>query len=293
MNYPLFTHLDVFAHSFGHETSLVAHGERGYTGGQVAIFEYLRILAIDTTPVIWVLVIAELLVQWNRSDLFNRTMAIFPFAFMLLLACSTKTNDRYFLPATAGFHYLAALGAVDLPRRLSGKWAARVTPWRLAGLALLANLFWYPSGLAFYAVLFTHDDQSEMLGWIRANVPPDAVIAGEPHADLPVARRPEGLAVQPLLAQRVIETKYMADLGATPADLVAQGIGYIVISESDYGVFFRKAASAHLTPEMQRRRKFYEALFRDFQPLWERPRGTGIYLHPGLRVYRIEAGAGK
>lgn len=125
-----------------------------------------------------------------------------------------------------------------------------------------------------------------MLDWIRANVPQTAVIAGENRADLPVERRAERLAVQPLLPQRVIETKYIADLGATPAALAAQGIGYIVVSESDYGIFFRKAASGHLTPEMQRKREFYEALW-NLQPLWERPRGTGIYLHPGLRVYRV------
>jgi hypothetical protein len=293
VNFPVFTHLDVFTHSFGRETSLVAEGERGYTGGQVAIFEYLHIFAVDTTPVIWVLVIAELLIQRKRRDVFDWTMAIFPFGFMLLLACSTKTNDRYFLPATAGFHYLAGLGAVDLPQLLSAKWAARLRPWRVTALALLVNVFYYPDypvGLYFYLVAFAHDDRSEMLDWIRANVPPTAVIAGENRADLPVQRRTERLAVQPLLPQRVIETKYMADLGPTPSALVGQGIGYIVISESDYGIFFRKAATGHLTPEMQRKREFYETLFRDFQPVWERPRGTGIYLHPGLKVYRL-AGA--
>ncbi len=292
VNFPAFTHLDLFTHSFGREASLVAHGERGYTGGQVALFDYLHIFAIDTTPVIWLLIIAELLVQRKSRDAFDWTIAIFPFAFMLLLACSTKTNDRYFLPATAGFHYLAALGAVDLPVLLPGKWAARLRPRRLAALALLVNLFYYPggpAGLAFYIDAFAHDDRQEMLQWIRANVPPTAVIAGETRANLPIGRRPERLAVQPLLPQRVIETRYMADLGPTPSALAARGIGYIVISESDYGIFFRKAATGHLTPEFQQKRKFYETLFRDSQPLWERPRGIGIYLHPGLRVYRLTA----
>jgi hypothetical protein len=294
VNFPVFSHLDVFTQSFGRETSLVAHGERGYTGGgQVPIFDYLHIFAINTTPVIWVLVIAELLAQRSRRDVFDWTMAIFPFAFMLLLACSTKTNDRYFLPATAGFHYLAGLGALDLPSLLRAKWAARLKPWWVTALALLVNLFYYPDypvGLVFYVIAFAHDDRREMLDWIRANVPPTAVIAGENRADLPVERRTERLAVQPLLPQRVIETKYMADLGPTPAALVAQGIGYIVISESDYGIFYRKAATAHLTPEMQRKREFYDALFHDIQPVWERKRNTGIYLHPGLRIYRLTAG---
>jgi hypothetical protein len=291
INFPVFTHLDVFTHSFGRETSLVAHGERAYTGGgQIAIFEYIRIFDVDTTPIVWLLVIAELLVQRTRRDAFDWTMAIFPLAFMLLLSCSTKTNDRYFLPATAGFHYLAALGAIDLPTLLPPIWSARLRPWLLASLALLANLFLYPMGLAFYIFAFAHDDRAEMLQWIHANIPPTAVIAGENRADLPVERRTERLAVQPLLPQRVIETKFIADLGPTPAALAAQGIAYIVVSESDYGIFFRKAATAHLTPAMRQKRDFYETLFRDFHPLWERPRGTAIYLHPGLRIYRLAAG---
>jgi len=290
VNFPVCGHLAVFTHSFGRETSLVAHGERGYTGGQVAIFEYLRIFALNTTPVIWVLLIVELLAVRKRGDAFDWTLAIFPIAFLLLLSCSTKTNDRYFLPATAGFYYLAGLGAVDLPGLLPGKWAGRFKPWRVAALAVLVNIFNYPVGLASYVTAFAHDDRSEMLEWIRGNIPADAVIAGEDHADLPIPHREERLAVQPLLEQRVVETKYAADLGATPAALAAQGISYIVISESDYGVFFRKAAESHLVPELQRKREFYKMLFRDFQPVWQRARGTGVYLHPGLLVYRLSAG---
>ena len=285
VNFPVFGRLDVFVHSFGRETHMVAHGERGFTGGQVAIFEYLKTFVTNTTPVIWALLIAELVAQRKRRDVFDWTMAIFPFAFMLLLACSTKTNDRYFLPATAGFYYLAGLGAVDLPALLSARWAARLRPALVAALALLVNgLF-----LAPYVKSFAHDDRSEMLEWIRANVPPNAVIAGEDQADLPVPRRTERLAVQPLLPQRVIETRYAADLGATPSALAAQGIDYIVISENDSGIFFLKAATGHLSPAMQQKRAFYEVLFRDFQPVWQRPRGTGIYMHPGLRVYKLTA----
>ena len=286
INFPVFKHLEVFTHSFGRETDLVAHGQRGYTGGQVAIFEYLKIFASNTTPVIWVLVIVELLAVWKRGDVFDWTMAVFPFAFMLLLSCSTKTNDRYFLPATAGFNYLAGLGAMDLRGLLPGKWPARLKPALPTMLALLVNGLY----LAPYVRAFAHDDRSEMLDWIRANIPANAVIAGENRADLPVPRREERMAVQPLLPQRVIETKYAADLGATPQALAAQGIACIVISESDYGIFFRKAAKTHLTPDMQRKRAFYDVLFRDFTPVWQRPRGTGIYLHPGLRVYRLTEG---
>jgi hypothetical protein len=186
------------------------------------------------------------------------------------------------------------MGAMDLPKLLPVKWAALAKPPLVAAVALMMNVFDYlpgvsPAGLASYMSAFMHDDRSEMLAWIRTNVPADAVIAAEPRADLPVPRRPERLAVRPLLPQRVIETKYAADLGDTPEALAAKRIDYIVISESDYGIFRRKAAKTHLTPEMQRKSEFYEVLFREYQPVWQRARGTGIYLHPGLQVYRLTA----
>jgi len=283
VNFPVFTHFDVFIHSFGHESKLLAEGQPGYNGGQVAIFEYLHIFVVDTTPIIWLLVIAELIALRGNRDAFAWTMAIFPFAFILLLSCSTKTNDRYFLPVTAVLHYLAGLGAVDLSGLLVPKWSARLRPWALAGLALVAN----GVCLAPYIAAFAHDDRAEMLAWIRENIPPGAVIADEDPVNLPTAEHAERLAVQPLLPQRVIEARFATDLGPTPAALAAKGINYVVVSESDYGVYFRKAADAHLAPSLERKRQFYETLFKDYQPLWERPRGTGIYLHPGLRIYRL------
>ena len=290
INFPVFAHLDVFTHSFGRETDLVEHGERGYAGGQVAIFEYLRTFIVNTTPAVWVLIVAELAAQWKRRDAFDWTISIFPFAFMLLLSCSTKTNDRYFLPATAGFYYLAALGAMDLATLLPANWPRSAFALSLAGLALLLNIFYIPAGLASYMTAFAHDDRREMLAWIRANVPPNAVIAGENRAGLPTDNRPERLPVLPLLPQRIIETKYAANLAQTPEALAGQGIAYLVVSESDYGIFFRKAATTgHLSPELQKRREFYLDLFRQFQPIWQRPRGTAIYLHPGLQIYRLSA----
>ena len=287
INFPIFRRLDVFTHSFGRETVLVAHGERGYTGGQVAILEYLHMLVINTTPVVWFLIIAELIAVRKRADVFAWTMAISPFAFLLLLSCSTKTNDRYFLPVTGGLYYLAGLGVLDLPALLPLQWTARLKPALVTALALLVNIFNYPAGLASYIAAFSHDDRGEMLAWIRTNIPATAVIAAENRADLPTPDREERLAVQPLLPQRIIETKYAADLAPIPSALPPKGINYIVLSESDYGIFLRKAASSHLSTDLQRKRAFYDALFKNYQPVWQRPRSTGVYLHPGLSIYRL------
>jgi hypothetical protein len=282
VNWPVFSHLDIFTHSVGRETTLLAQGEKSYTGGQVAFFEYIHMFLNNTNPAVWLLLPAALVAQWKRRDLFEWMMAVFPFAFMLLLSCSAKTNDRYFLPASAGFYYLAALGALDLGEILPAKVGGILRPVVVGAVAVIANVVF----LAPYVASFGHDDRAEMLGWIKANVPPGAVIAAENHADMPVARRPERLAVQPLLTQRVIETKYAAELGTVPSALPGAGIQYIIVSESDYGIFLRKAA-VHLSPGLEAKREFYETLFRDYRPVWERGRGTGIYLHPGLRIYRL------
>jgi hypothetical protein len=291
INSPVFTHFDVFIQSFGRESKLVEEGQQGYTGGQVAFFEYLHIFMYDTTPVIWVLILVEILARRGKRDAFEWTMTIFPFAFIALLSCSTKTNDRYFLPITGMLHYLAGLGIVDWREAVSVSWLQRRQHWMtrtLAALALAANAY----TLAPYTTAFAHDDRTEMLAWIRANIPPGATIAGEDRADLPTPDRPERLAVQPLLPQRIIQAKrYAADLADTPEALAAKGIDYLVISDSDYGVFFRKAAAGHLSPSFQQKRAFYETLFKDYKPLWSRDRGTGIYLHPGLQIYRVGSGS--
>ena len=47
---------------------------------------------------------------------------------------------------------------------------------------------------------------------------------------------------------------------------------------------FRDLADKHFL----RAKAFYEELLRDGEPLFERDRGTVIYLHPGIRVYAIQ-----
>ena len=42
--------------------------------------------------------------------------------------------------------------------------------------------------------------------------------------------------------------------------------------------------------EFARRKAFYERLFREGKMVFERERGTVLYLHPGIRVYQITAG---
>jgi hypothetical protein len=83
----------------------------------------------------------------------------------------------------------------------------------------------------------------------------------------------------------------VADLG-TLDELRAKGITHVAVSESDYGRFFLKSLQPKKGQEedFARRKAFYESLFDSGEPLFERGRGTVIYLHPGIRVYRIAGG---
>jgi hypothetical protein len=105
---------------------------------------------------------------------------------------------------------------------------------------------------------------------------------------LPNARRiKEGRVDQPI-PQKVLGQRYAADVG-TINDLRAAGVTHVAVSESDYGRFFLES----LRPQTEehdsflRRKFFYEQLFREGELLWERRRGTVIYLHPGIRLYHI------
>jgi len=284
INWPMFSRMEIFRHSVGREMTLVEHPDNGLTG-QVAFFEYLKMFLLNTNPALWVLLIAEIAAHWRarrERDAFDWLMLVFPFAMMLVLSCSTKTNDRYFLPVTAGFYYLGALGALDVAGLFPS--CARRAGWVMAG-AVAAVCVWNVAVTWDYVAAFSQDDRALLLQAIRREAPPGAVIAAEDSAYLPEPGRPERLKVQPLLPQKVVRTKYAVDLGATPAILASEGIDYLVISDSDWGIFFRKAATR---ADLVRRRKFYEMLFAEAKPLEEWPRGTVIYLHPGLRLYSLK-----
>jgi hypothetical protein len=63
----------------------------------------------------------------------------------------------------------------------------------------------------------------------------------------------------------------------------------VIVSETDYGKYFRRNLRPKKGEEgkFSQSRQFYERLFREGELLEEWDRGTVIYLHPGIRVYRL------
>ncbi len=295
VNLPLLLHLEAFGQSFGREMGAVVHGQSGMTRA-VPHTQYWNIFRDNTTPVIWVLLAVFLAARWPE----RRTVALaawliiaFPFAYAVALSFSPKSNDRYFLPATAVFTLLAAFGAVDAARLL-----ARWLPlrWALAGCAaaLVGGQAASPPppldwpAFAEYFAAFQHDDNAEFIAWIKANLPPDAVIAKDSRIKLPVAGSRENLRRYAPLPQQVLAKRYAADFG-TIEDLRARGVTHLAVSQTDYGRFLLPGLIPQQgeAGDFARRKAFYEALLRDGDLSFGRERSAVLYLHPGIRLYRL------
>ena len=281
VNWPLVSDPLTFSASLARETQFVVEGQKGSTRS-VPHAQYWNVFIDNTTPAIWLLLVLFLAARWGGWRAITLTrwhIVAFPFVFALALSFSPKSNDRYFLPATAVFTLLAALGVPDVARVCRREWAAPLA-------ALLLVLGQLPSWLR-YERAFQRDDSRELQEWCRTVLPADAVIAKDSRIWLPDAAKPDGVPAD-AIPQKVWPAKFAADLG-TLDELRAKGITHVAVSESDYGRFFLKSLQPKKGEEQDfaRRKAFYESLFRDRDPLFERERGTVIYLHPGIRVYRI------
>lgn len=283
INLPLLENLGRFQHSFDSEMKLVVHGQ-STAAPHFFNFQYTSVFLDNTTPALWLFLAAHLFTQWQRRrtlTLPEWIITLFPFAYMALLSCSPKTNDRYFLPASALFTFLAALGALDLATR----W-----PKIPATLFLAVGLAFQLPSLLRYEAAFRHDDRKELRAWLDANLPASALLAQDYRSvKLPIPGKNRSVNHQEPLRQRVLDNdKLAADFGSIDA-LKNLGVTHVIVSQNDYGKYFLKSAQAKKggADDFRNARAFYENLFRDEEMLWERPRGTVIYLHPGFRVYRL------
>ena len=291
VNLPLFTHLATFQSSFDREVQLVVRGQAGMTRS-VPHTQYWNVFIDNTTPVIWLLIPIFLARCWHdrRSIPLAKWLLIaFPFAYALALSFSPKSNDRYFLPATAMFTLLAALGVEDAVRLIAGHFPP-VRAVAAAGLLLLAGQI--PSWWR-YETAFQRDDNAELIEWLRAgkDVPPTATLAKDNRIRLPDPEKKKHAARIGEVPQKIIAGKFVADLGPLAA-LPARGITHVAVSESDYGKFFldSQRPQESQVADYLRRQAFYQELLRGDPPLkllFNRDRGTVIYLHPGIRVYRL------
>lgn len=276
--------------NFNREAKLVTTGQ-GMTQS-VPHTKYWSIFLGNTTPVMWLLIVAAVFTAWRRRAELNIAegcIYIFPFALAAIMSFLPKENDRYFLPATAVFTMIAAIGVADIGTALHRKYRRGIVEL-ICGAALVGGQFvsWTDNraGLLEYIDAFRNDDTAEAMDWLRQNAKPEDIIAKDDRVRLPDERRKSRKA-RPL-PNKVLSDDYVADLGSIDK-LRADGVEFIIVSESTYKRFERAGLRPKKGTEddAERRRSFYAELRRSYEPLWSRPRSTVIYLHPGIEIYRI------
>ncbi len=307
INLPMLVHLASFRHSLEREVSLVVGGQGDVTR-RVPHPLYWNVFLANSTPAVWVLLLLFLSGCRRtraRLDIAQRMVIVFPFALALGLSFSPKENDRYFLPASAFFTMLACLGIMDAPRLLLGCCRAfglqanerpLAPAWRRAGIgaaiaavAVFQLTGWSsgkPGWLAYDAA-FQHDDVADFIEWMRTRLPATAKVAADARVQLPDASLRKNAGRAPAVPQAVVVSRLAADLGSLQ-QLRAQGFTHVAVSESSYGRFFRNGlfAKEATSQKFAAAKLFYEEILRG-QPLFDREKGTVIYLHPGIRVYSI------
>jgi hypothetical protein len=289
INLPLVMNPEGFAHSFDREMQLVVHGQQGTTR-RVPHTLYLNIFRDNTTPIMWVLLIVFLVERWRERRVLQRVewlLIAFPFLYTLALSFSPKSNDRYFLPATALFTLFAVFGALDTARLLSRWMSLR---WATVGVVAVLVAAQLPSWWR-YEIAFQHDDNRELLDWIKKHLPANAVIAKDSRILLPDPNSSrDGTRFEPM-EQKIVAKKFAADIG-TIEELRKMGVTHVAISETDYGRFFLSGVrpKKNEAEDFERRKIFYAEVLRAGDLLFHRERGTVLYLHPGIRLYAMPPG---
>ncbi len=262
------------------------------TGGQeltqkVPHAKYWNVFLANTTPVMWVLILVALWGAWNRRRqlrVAEWATLIFPFLVAVVLSFLPKDNDRYFLPATALFVVVAAFGAGEVRHLLPPALRQRelASEAIAAALMLLAQFPGWTEdrgGLLRYWAAFQHDDNAELAEWLRKNLPPNSVVAKDEKVRLPT------------LPFKILSEDYIADLTPTgTVEELAKVARYAVITDNTFGKFERRdyQPKGDEGAKYERRKLFYATLRGESVPIRDWRRGTVIYLHPGLEVYRLD-----
>lgn len=309
VNFSLFAHLLTFRESFHRELNFVVKGQ-GEMTRSIPHALYWNVFIDNSTPIIWLLLVSLISVcyeRWERLALPQKLLLWFPFIYGLMLSFSPKENDRYFLPATAVLTTLAAVGAESLPYLLSSLyrvWDTRMAQrilsrdsrsWIMivasAALLILQFTGWSATkpGWSQYDAAFVRDDIAALVAYLRKELPSEAVIAADTRAGLLDPKRKKNKDRVQGVKQKMTVSKVISDLG-TLDELRAKGYTHVVVSESSYGRFFRdlRPKDPKKNAEFETGRQFYKDLWESGELLFERDRGTVIYLHPGIRVYRIQ-----
>ena len=304
--------------SIRNEVQDVAEGSHGLTR-KVPHGEYLGQLRKELPPAVGVLAgcyAVALLATARRRTPAEWAGLLLPLGYLVVISCSPKTAPRYLLPVSALLPLLAALGAAEIARLLfspraywlrgavvigtgvfdasdlcqvlvpRGRWQ-RV----FRGLFFTALVAWIMAAelptLRTSYVGFQHDDPTAVAEWIKANLPPGAIIAEDHRVNLSQTKG-EGFTTPARVPQKVLDANFAPDLG-TLDELRAKGVTHIAICRQSYGRYFRDETKPREGAKggFDKRREFYARLLEEGELLKNWEPGTIPYLQPGIRLYLL------
>ena len=198
----------------------------------------------NTTPVIWIMLAISLWVLWIRRRKLTMSeilLVLIPLVYFLLLLFAPPMSDLRFLPVIGFTYALAVVGVASVAEILS-TFSEQVRGWLLpvlVGICLTACFLEFMRGFPYFNA-FTRDQRLELLTWMDGDLPPGTKVVADPTVLLPN-----------LLAEKKRKFRFELltdDSAIDPAvnrfdQFVAAGIGYAVVSESDYTPLFSTVVS--------------------------------------------------
>jgi hypothetical protein len=244
----------------------------------------------NTTPAIWVMLGISLWTLWVRRrnlKLSEVLLVVIPLVYFLLLLF-TPSGDLRFLPVI-GFTYTFAVAGVAWMAELISTAREQVRGWLLPALfavCLASCFFEFLRGYPYYAA-FNWDERLEMLTWMDGNLKPGSKVVADSTVLLPqlLAKTKQKYRFD-LLMDRFPKMTYDQ---ARLEQLIAAGVNYIVVSESDYKSLLSSAVSVAMVNDesIKAAKRFYSDLFKKGTLIWSRDLGPVPYLQPGLEIYHL------
>jgi hypothetical protein len=280
-------HFSDFTTGVKFESAHVVSGHHGVKA-QSALQRQVRQLWLNTTLPVLILAggyLAFALATWRRRSWLDRLMILFPIAYFVMLLGSSIHFARYLLPVVIWLHYWAGLAVVEAGRRLPGP-----RLWRLALVGVLLGVSLLAQGRRSADILgqFGGDSRERLAAWAAANLPPTARVVEDRYARLGAFK--ESGKYKKRLPCQVTTLKWAAEVGDLD-ELRKQGFTHVAISSMAFNRFFEKneAASADDAREFQRRRAFYERLFKEGELVWkaETDAPVGMSTNPFIYVFKV------
>lgn len=248
-------------------------------------FDWVKGLLHETAIPLWIFVGYHLRTVWLTRACISMPewiLTAFPLVFGLIISTTSAQSGRYLLPAMIPIYLFAALGIVEMWRDGGSRWRPAIA----AAIAL--SLFFAAYRTAGVELAFQSDSRAELVKWIAAHLPANAVIVEDQRVGL---RSWDRMALthdsQPL-RQKIVSAPFAADVD-TLAGLRKRGVTHVAITDSAYQRFMktRATSTAGFEDAFARRRTFYKTLLSEGKIVWQRDGGKVGVLNPELRLCDI------